>query len=284
MQEKAATMQQHHLQYHWNGEHYQVGFRSHGQASNPNVLVCVHGISRNARDFDAIGEALSDLYHVVAVDMPGRGMSDWMEDKSQYNDPLYETVAGEVIAMTGARQVDWIGTSMGGVIGMRIASMPTSPIRKLVLNDIGPFIPSEGRKQNSRVFGLDTRFKSEEEGIRWVRENRSAFGPFTEADWEKFCRDSLRKISDSEWGLDYDPGLGGVRSVDDYNAWDQWERIACPVLCLWGLESVLLTSDTIERMKTSGPKAKVVEVPGVGHCPGLVDEAQIKAVRDFLTR
>lgn len=277
-------MQQHHLQYHWAGQHYQVGYRAHGGPSNPNVLVCVHGISRNARDFDTIGAALSEHYYVVAIDMPGRGQSDWMEDKSQYNYPLYETVAGEIIAMTGARQVDWIGTSMGGVIGMRVASTPGSPIRKLVLNDIGPHIPAEGRRQNSRVFGLDTRFKSEAEGIQWVRENRTAFGPFTEADWQKFGRDSLRKVSDGEWALDYDPGLGGVRSLDDYNAWDQWERITCPVLCVWGRESVLLTADTIERMKTTGPKAEVFEVPGVGHCPGLVDAAQIGAVRDFLTR
>jgi len=276
-------MQQHHLQYPWFGEHPTVGYHAYGDAANPNVLICVHGISRNARDFDTIGEALSDLYYVIAVDMPGRGRSDWMDDKGHYGYPLYETVAGEIIAMTGAEKVDWIGTSMGGVIGMRIAAMDNSPIRKLVLNDIGPFIPAEGRRHNGRSFGLDNRFASEEEGIRWVRQNRTAFGPFTDAEWQKFGRDSLRKVSDSEWGLDYDPGLAESRSMDDYNAWDQWERITCPVLCVWGLDSVLLKPDTIERMRTTGPKAQIHEVPGVGHCPGLVDEDQIQAVRRFLT-
>lgn len=276
-------MQQHYLQYPWFGEHPTVGYRAYGDAANPNVLICVHGISRNARDFDTIGEALSDLYYVIAIDMPGRGRSDWMDDKIHYGYPLYETVAGEIIAMTGARQVDWLGTSMGGLVGMRIAAMENSPIRKLALNDIGPFIPAAGRRHNARVFGLDTRFASEDEGVQWVRENRTAFGPFTDAEWQKFGRDSLRQISNTEWGLDYDPGLSETRSLEDHDAWDQWERIACPVLCLWGLDSVLLTPDTIERMRTTGPKAQIHEVPGVGHCPGLVDDEQIQAVRRFLT-
>ncbi|MCA8928794.1 MAG: alpha/beta hydrolase [Alphaproteobacteria bacterium] len=276
-------MQQHYLQFPWFGQHYTVGYRAYGDAANPNVLLCVHGISRNARDFDTIGEALADRYYVIAVDMPGRGRSDWMDDKIHYGYPLYETVAGEIIAMAGVPHVDWIGTSMGGVIGMRVAAMANSPIRRLVLNDIGPFIPAAGRRQNGQSFGLDTRFASEAEGVRWVRANRTAFGPFTDAQWEKFGRDSLRQISDTEWGLDYDPGLAETRSMDDHSAWDQWERIACPVLCVWGLDSVLLTPETVARMRTTGPKAQIHEVPGVGHCPGLVDQPQIQAIRRFLT-
>jgi pimeloyl-ACP methyl ester carboxylesterase len=275
-------MKQHFLQYHWNGSHHSVGYRAHGVPDNPNVLICVHGISRNARDFDTIGAALAPHYYVIAVDMPGRGQSDWFEDKTQYGYPLYETIVGEVLAMTGVPKVDWLGTSMGGVIGMRIAAMPASPVRKLVLNDIGPFIPAAGRRQNARVFGLDTRFKSEAEGIAWVRANRTAFGPFTEAEWQKFGRDSLRKTADGEWALDYDPGLGAVRSLDDYDAWDQWQQIACPVLCIWGRDSLLLQRDTVMRMQSTGPKASIFEVPNIGHCPGLVDPDQIAAVREFL--
>ena len=277
-------MQQHFLQYHWFDGHHSVGYRAFGEVSNPNVLLCVHGISRNARDFDDIGQALSDNYYVIALDMPGRGQSDWLDEKAHYGYPLYETVAAAVIGMTGARQVDWLGTSMGGVVGMRIASMENSPIRRLVLNDIGPFIPASGRKANGASFGLDNRFASEEEGIAWIRENRTAFGPFTDAQWEKFGRDSLRKVAESEWGLDYDPGLAETRSLGDFDAWDQWERIAGPVLCVWGLESVLLNAETVARMAATGPKAEIFQVPGVGHCPGLVTEAEIAAVREFLTR
>ena len=276
-------MQQHFLQYTWFGEHHSVGYRAYCDASNSNVLLCVHGVSRNARDFDTIGEALSQHYYVIAVDMPGRGQSDWLDEKGHYGYSLYETVAGEVIAMTGAAKVDWIGTSMGGIIGMRVAAMENSPIRKLVLNDIGPFIPAAGRSENGRLFGLDTRFASEAEGVQWVRENRTAFGPFTDAEWQKFGRDSLRQISPSEWALDYDPGLGETRATGDFNAWDLWAKIAGPVLCVWGKDSLLLTADTVERMRTTGPKAEIHAVPDVGHCPGLVDDDQIVAVRRFLT-
>jgi pimeloyl-ACP methyl ester carboxylesterase len=272
------------LSYCWNGAFHRLGYRQYGDPGNANVLICVHGISRNARDFDTIGEALADRYRVLAVDMPGRGDSDWLDDKSQYGYPLYHTCASHLIAASGAGQVDWIGTSMGGVIGMGLAAMPNTPIRRMVLNDIGPHIPAEGRKANGRVFGLDTRFTNETEGVEWVRENRTAFGPFTDTEWQKFGRDSLRKSAEGDWGLDYDPGLAQSRSLDDYNAWDVWERIKSPVLSVWGLESLLLTAGTIERMKATGPKAEVYEVPGVGHCPGLVDDAQIGAVRKFLLR
>ena len=275
-------MQQHYLQYHWYGQHYTVGYRAHGEASNPKVLVCVHGVSRNARDFDIVGEALSDFYYVIALDMPGRGQSEWLDDKSHYGNALYDTVAGEIIAMTGAVKVDWLGTSMGGHIGMRLAAMPGSPIRKLVLNDIGPVVPAAGRRANGANFGEDNRFASEAEGIQWVRENRTAFGPFTDAEWEQFGRDSLRRISDEEWGLDYDPGLAQTKTEGDTDTWEQWAQISCPVLEVWGLDSKLLTADTIQQMKTTGPKAEVYEVAGAGHCPGLTDDRQIGVIREFL--
>jgi pimeloyl-ACP methyl ester carboxylesterase len=276
-------MQQHYLQYHWFGRHYSLGYRAHGDVTSPNVLLCVHGVSRNAKDFDVIAEALADHYHVIALDMPGRGQSEWLEEKGHYGQQLYEIVTGQIMGMTGAKQLDWLGTSMGGMLGMRVASREQSPIRRMVLNDIGPFVPAEGRAQNARVFGLDTRFASEAEGVAWIRENRTAFGPFTDAGWERFGRDSLRQISVDQWGLDYDPGLSQTSNTGDFQAWDQWEAITCPVLCVWGTDSTLLTADTVARMKVTGPKAQVFEVPGVGHCPGLTDAAQIGAVRDFLT-
>ncbi len=117
-----------------------------------------------------------------------------------------------------------------------------------------------------------------------MRENRTAFGPFTDADWLKFGRDSLRRISDEEWGLDYDPGLAQARADGDTDTWDQWEKIACPVVEIWGLDSKLLTAETIQRMKTTGPKAEVYEVTGAGHCPGLTDDRQIGVIREFLAR
>lgn len=262
---------------------HEVSYREWGAPDNPEVLVCVHGISRNARDFDDIAAALSDRYRVLCPDMPGRGASAWMEDKAHYTQPLYRSVCAALIARSGAAAVDWIGTSMGGRIGMSLAAEPNTPIRKLVLNDMGPQIAPAGRKENFAHFGTDPRFASEADGVRFVRETRAAFGPATEAAWDKFCRDSLRELPDGQWTLHYDPGLkvtaGAAARAD---TWDEWERIRCPVYLLWGMQSKLLLADVVERMKTTGPRAEVFEVPYAGHCPRLENDEQIGAVQDFL--
>jgi pimeloyl-ACP methyl ester carboxylesterase len=140
-------MQQHYLQYHWFGRHYSLGYRAHGDVTSPNVLLCVHGVSRNAKDFDVIAEALADHYHVIALDMPGRGQSEWLEEKGHYGQQLYEIVTGQIMGMTGAKQLDWLGTSMGGMLGMRVASREQSPIRRMVLNDIGPLSRRRGGRR-----------------------------------------------------------------------------------------------------------------------------------------
>jgi len=262
---------------------HRVAYREWGAHDNPEVLICVHGISRRASDFDDIAQALSNDYRVVCPDMPGRGLSDWMDDKSHYVQGLYLSICAALIARTGARSVDWLGTSMGGRLGMALASTPNTPIRKLVINDIGPQVPAAGRADNFAHFGTDPRFESEQAGMRYVRETRAAFGPTTEAAWLKFCKDSLRQMDDGQWTLHYDPGLkvtaGAAASSE---AWQQWQRITCPVYVLWGLKSKILIADVVERMQTTGPKAEVFAVPYAGHCPRLENDEQIDAVRQFL--
>jgi len=260
-----------------------IRYREWGAADNPRVAVCVHGLSRNCQDFDDLAAALSGDWRVFAVDMPGRGGSDWLDDKSSYGYDLYETVCAAMLARTGADDVAWIGTSMGGNLGMRLASRPNTPISKLVLNDIGPFIPAEGRRHNQASFGKDPRFDSEAAGVAHVRETRSVFGPFTEADWEKFGRDSLRQLSDGQWTLQYDPGLSQpAGAIEDTDNWDLWPLIHCPVLTMWGIESKLLLAPAVERMAQTGPKAEIYSVPGVGHCPGLTAPDQIDVISAFL--
>ena len=167
---------------------HRVAYREWGSANNDNVLICVHGISRRGADFDFIAEALSSTYRVLCPDMPGRGDSDWMDDKSTYAMPLYQSVCAALLARANADEVHWIGTSMGGRIGMRLAAMPNTPIRKLVLNDMGPHISPAGRANNFEHFGTDPRFATETEGKQYIRETRAAFGPTTEQAWGKFCR------------------------------------------------------------------------------------------------
>jgi pimeloyl-ACP methyl ester carboxylesterase len=262
---------------------HRVAYREWGERDNPRVLLCVHGISRNARDFDDIAAALGDRFRVLCPDMPGRGASDWMTDKTHYAQPLYLSVCAALIARSGAETVSWIGTSMGGRIGMDLASRDGTPIERLVINDIGPHVPESGRRDNFAHFGTDPRFATEADGIAFVRETRAAFGPTTEAAWTKFCRDSLRRLPDGQWTLHYDPGLAvNARKPSSTDTWDQWERIRCPVLVLWGMKSKILPAETVERMRNTGPRARVFEVPYAGHCPRLENDEQIAAVRDFL--
>jgi len=259
-----------------------IAYREWGAADNPKVAVCVHGLSRNLKDFDDLARALAPEWRVLSVDMPGRGKSAWLDDKSLYGYPLYESVCVGLIAASGADEVAWIGTSMGGNLGMRLAARPGAPISRLVLNDIGPFVPAEGRRHNQADFGKDPRFASEAEGVAHVRATRGVFGPFTEAGWEKFGKDSLRRLEDGQWTLHYDPGLAGGGPITDSDMWDIWPDIRIPVLTIWGEESKILTAATVDRMTKSGPRTLVYAVPGVGHCPGLTTKGEIDAIAGFI--
>jgi len=261
-----------------------IAYREWGDAGNPNVAVCCHGLSRNRKDFDDLAADLAKDWRVFSVDMPGRGDSDWLDDKSQYGYPLYETVCASMIARMGADKVTWIGTSMGGILGMRLAGKRGSPIERLVLNDIGPFIPASGRRDNQANFGTDPRYPSEAKAIAYIKETRSAFGPFSDKDWDKFGRDSLRQLPDGQWTLHYDPGLASNAPITDTDMWDLWPAITQPTLTLWGVDSTLLEAATVDRMAKTGPMTEVFAVPGVGHCPGLTRDDQIAAIRDFIAK
>lgn len=267
------------------GDRYiDIAYREWGAADNANVAVCVHGLSRNRLDFDDLAGTLAADWRVIAVDMPGRGDSEWLDDKSAYGYPLYETVCAGAVALTGAEKVTWIGTSMGGILGMRLAAKRGAPIERLVLNDIGPFIPAEGRQHNQADFGKDPRFADGAEGVAYVRKTRSVFGPFTDAGWEKFGRDSLRQLDDGQWTLHYDPGLASDAPVTDTEMWELWPAIHVPVLTIWGVESKILNAATVDRMQGTGPRTDVFAVPGVGHCPGLTQPDEIAAIRNFIAK
>lgn len=260
---------------------HRVAFREWGEPGNPDVVVCVHGVSRNGRDFDDLASALSVSRRVLAVDMPGRGASEWLIDKQHYGMDLYVSVCATLMVLARARTLDFVGTSMGGRIGMALAARPRCPVRRLVLNDIGPELSADGRKGNLAHFGTDPRFGTEAEGIAFIRETRAAFGPTTEAAWVKFARDSLRQLPDGQWTLHYDPGLA-VTAGKTSTTWDGWEAITCPVMLLWGMQSKLLLEPVVRRMQSTGPKAEVFEVPYAGHCPRLENDEQIGAIAKFL--
>ena len=267
-----------------------VCYREWGDPKNPRVVLCVHGLSRNRLDFDTLASSLCSNYRVVAVDMPGRGKSDWLDSKEDYNYlwagqdkvPLFHNILVSLIARLGVDSVYWIGTSMGGLLGIELAAQKASPIRRLILNDIGPFVSGASRKANAALAEAAGEYQTEADAVKFVLESKKAFGPFTEEAAKKFALDSLSKFSNGKWRLHYDPMITHSRKKLDTDLWASWERISCSVLTIWGEESTLLIKETIEKMKCTGPKTSLLAMPGVGHCPGLTSSIEIDAIHNFL--
>jgi pimeloyl-ACP methyl ester carboxylesterase len=255
-----------------------------GPAGAPAVL-CVHGLTRNGKDFDAIGSVLSKSHCVVCPDMAGRGRSEWLAAPTEYGFPLYLADCAALVARLDVDTVDWVGTSMGGLIGMMLAAQRGNPIRRLVLNDVGAFVSKEALAWLGSYVGADPTFDSLEAMERALRANYASFGDLTDAEWRKMTEDSARRKPDGGWGFAYDPRLGDPYKADvlpDVDLWPVWEAVRCPTLLMRGAESNVLARDVAERMTQTGPKAKLVEFAGVGHAPALLSDAQIETVREFL--
>jgi len=266
-----------------------LAYTEFGDAANDKVLVCVHGVSRVGRDFDAIADALSDTYRVICPDMPGRGDSDWLELADDYSYPVYLSDIGALLRHVGGARVDWIGTSMGGLIGMMLAAQAESPIERMVINDIGPVIPMASLQRIGTYLGTDRTFADLAEGEAYLRDVHAPFGPLTDAQWGHLAEHGLKPVGDGTGRvrLHYDPKIAApfqAGSGDDIVLWKIWDKITCPVLVLHGAESDLLMTETAAEMATRGPKARVETLAGIGHAPALMDAGQIAMVRDWLAQ
>jgi pimeloyl-ACP methyl ester carboxylesterase len=256
-----------------------------GDPANSRVLICVHGLTRNGRDFDDIARALSADYRVLCPDVPGRGKSEWLTHKEDYAYPVYCADLAALIARSGAQTVDWIGTSMGGVVGMLLAAQPNSPIHKLVINDVGPFIPKSSLERLSGYVGKPVSFESFEAFEQYIRAVSATFGPLTNAQWRHLAETTARRDDDGRWVTNYDPAIARAftQPIADVVLWPFWDQVRCPTLLLRGKQSDLLLSETAREMTTRGPKVKLVEFDGIGHAPMLMAADQIDPVRDFLS-
>jgi pimeloyl-ACP methyl ester carboxylesterase len=256
-----------------------------GPSPDAPVLLCVHGLTRNSRDFDVLAEALSAQYRVVCPDMPGRGKSEWLSEAADYGYPLYLADITMLIARLDVERIDWIGTSMGGIIGMLFAALPNAPVGKLVINDIGALVPKAGIERIGAYVGLDPGFADLAAFEVALRRVHAPFGPLSDAQWRHLATHSSRREPDGSIGFNYDPKIGEAFKqgpIDDVALWPSWDAITCPVLVLRGAQSDMLPASAAAAMTQRGPRAKLVEFAGIGHAPALMAADQIAAIREFL--
>ena len=289
---------------HPEGQH-RMAWWSWGDPSAAHVVVCVHGLTRQGRDFDRLAQALvaraeraGQAIHVVCPDVAGRGHSEWLAQAALYQIPQY---ASDMLALLGALQrhapiqkLDWVGTSMGGLIGMALAGQPGLPLpvpmRRLVLNDVGPAVAWPSIVRMQQYVGRYGRFDNLSDAAAELRRLSLGFGPVPEDIWLELSSHMVRQLPDGELTLHYDPVIGEpIRAMTPEAAqaaeavvWTLYDQIAAQVLLVRGLESDLLTSETAQAMTERGPKAQLVQWPGCGHAPTLTDPAHIAVLADFL--
>lgn len=263
---------------------YEIAYTEWPGPSGARTVLCVHGLTRNGRDFDYLAEALSADFRVVCPDMPGRRNSQWMPPEA-YHYNFYLATLAALIGRLGVEEVDWVGTSMGGILGFMMAGIPEAPVRKLVVNDIGPLIAKEGLERIVTYTGLNQSFRDLDELEAKLREHAAGFGPLSDEEWRHLAVHSARQKPDGTLGFAYDPCIAdGLRKgpIADIDLWANWDAVRCPTLIIRGDTSDVLRRADAEAMTRRGPPAQLVEFSGIGHAPALMAAGQIGAVRDFL--
>jgi pimeloyl-ACP methyl ester carboxylesterase len=293
-----------------NGSFHRIAYTDWGDTANPHVVLCVHGLARNSRDFDFLAASLADECRVVCMDVAGRGESEWLDNKSHYTFSTYQNDAAAMLARATAPaparwfrknsskpRLDWIGTSMGGLIGMFLAAKRGSPIRRLVLNDVGALIPWGALFRMKGYVGHGVQFPSLERVEANLREVCAPFGPLTDAQWRHLAEHSAKREADGSYVMRYDPAIArgmhghmdaefplGPDVLRGIDLWNVWGKVACPTLVLRGAESDVLRPNILKEMKERKPEMESVEFAGVGHAPALMSADQISAVKRFLLR
>lgn len=264
---------------------YRLNYTTFGDPNAARTVICVHGLTRNGRDFDALATALAENAYVICPDVVGRGLSDWLDDPAAYEVPTYAGHMLQLIQHAGATRVDWIGTSMGGLIGMGVAALETSPIERQVVNDVGPFIPKAALGRIGSYLGLELAFDSVADLEDHLRLIHAPFGPLTDEQWSHLAEHSARTQPDGKVVLSYDPSIAAPfakEPLEDVDLWPLWDQISCPTLILRGSESDLLQKETADEMTQRGPTARLVEFEGIGHAPALMDRGQIAVIKAWL--
>jgi pimeloyl-ACP methyl ester carboxylesterase len=276
---------------------HRMAYWEWGERDNPRVVVCVHGLTRQGRDFDTLARVLAADYRVICPDVAGRGRSDWLADPMGYQVPAYVSDMVALLARLGAPQVDWVGTSMGGLIGLGVASLRdgagASLVRRLLLNDVGPALGADAIQRIGTYVGLPKRYASLDEAADYLWSISKGFGPHSREQWLALTRPQLKPVQDEQgdgFVSHYDPRIGlpfkavtpALAAAGEAMLWQRYDSLRCPTLVLRGAESDLLSRETALAMTQRGPKARLVELAGVGHAPTLIAADQVALVQEFL--
>ncbi|HYI87033.1 MAG TPA: alpha/beta hydrolase, partial [Burkholderiales bacterium] len=265
---------------------HRMAYREWGDPRNREVLVCVHGLTRSSRDFDELARTLCSQFRVVCPDVAGRGDSDRLADPKLYTWAQYVADMVTLIARLDVEAVNWLGTSMGGFVGMALAAQQGSPVRKLILNDAGPVIARSALERIGSYVGAAPTFASLDDAEKYVRTIAAPFGEHSDAQWRTLAESWVRKNEDGTWRPHYDPRIAEAYRATlpekDLELWPLYDAVRCPTLLIRGERSDVVSREIAEAMARRGPKAKVVEFKGIGHAPTLLHANQIAVVRDFL--
>jgi pimeloyl-ACP methyl ester carboxylesterase len=265
---------------------HRIAYREWGDPRNRDVLVCVHGLTRSGRDFDELARALCAQFRIVCPDIAGRGDSDRLADPKLYTWTQYVADMVTLIARLDVEMVNWLGTSMGGFVGMALAAQAASPVKKLVLNDAAPVIGKAALERIANYVGQARTFATLDDAEKYVRTIAAPFGPHSDAQWRFLAETWVRKNEDGSWRPHYDTRIAEVFRATmpdkDLDIWPIYDAVRCPTLLVRGEHSDVVSPQTAAEMTRRGPKAKVVELHGVGHAPTLLHPSQIAVVRDFL--
>ncbi|WP_370678921.1 alpha/beta fold hydrolase [Comamonas sp. GB3 AK4-5] len=269
-----------------------------GNPTHPHVVVCVHGLTRQGRDFDVLAQALAPHARVICPDVAGRGQSEWLANPLHYAVPQYAldmlVLLQHLQQQAPISTLDWVGTSMGGLIGMGLAGQPhlplPAPIRRLVLNDVGPALEWAALQRIAGYVGEPVHFANLEQAAASLRMISAGFGPHTDAEWLALTAPMLKPLPEGGLGLHYDPAIGvALRAMTQQDAaqgealvWQLYDQITAQTLLLHGAQSDLLTAATAQAMQQRGPRARCITLANVGHAPTLVAADQVQVVRDFL--
>jgi pimeloyl-ACP methyl ester carboxylesterase len=265
---------------------HRVAYREWGDARNRDVLVCVHGLTRSGRDFDELARALCGQFRVVCPDLAGRGDSERLADPMRYAWPQYLADMVTLIARLDVEAVNWLGTSLGGMVGMALAAQAGTPVKRLVLNDAAPVLARASLERIAAYVGEAPVFPTLEAAEQYVRRISAPFGPHSDAQWRFLAETWVRRNEDGSWRPHYDTRIAqafrATMPEKDLEFWGVYDAVRCPTLLIRGEQSDVVSRATAEEMTRRGPKARRVEIRGVGHAPTLLDADQIAIVREFL--